>query len=72
MMMMFRFNDASTHEGHLRPNGVLTWFCNETAIMINHICMKCKTRMKKVKVVSCTHHATGPPLHPHQKQSIEE
>ena len=25
----FRFNDASTHEGHLRQNGELTWFCNE-------------------------------------------
>ena len=23
----FRFNDASTHEGHLRQNGVLTRFC---------------------------------------------
>ena len=21
----FRFNDASTHEGHLRQNGELTW-----------------------------------------------
>ena len=30
----FRFNDASTHEGHLRQNGELTWFCNET------ICVK--------------------------------
>ena len=26
----FRFNDASTHEGHLRQNGELTWFCSET------------------------------------------
>ena len=32
----FRFNDASTHEGHLRQNGELTWFCNETVIMISH------------------------------------
>ena len=32
----FRFNDASTHEGHLRQNGVLTWFCNEMALMISH------------------------------------
>ena len=24
----FRFNDVSTHEGHLRQNGELTWFCN--------------------------------------------
>ena len=23
----FRFNDPSTHEGHLHQNGVLTWFC---------------------------------------------
>ena len=39
MMMMndFRFNDASTHDGHLRQNGVLTWFCNETDIMISHL-----------------------------------
>ena len=40
----FRFNDASTHEGHLRQNGELTWFCNETIIMISHKCIKCKTR----------------------------
>ena len=33
----FRFNDASTHEGHLRQNGKLIWFCNETAIKISHI-----------------------------------
>ena len=32
----FRFNDASTHEGHLRQNGELTWFCSETIIMISH------------------------------------
>ena len=32
----FRFNDASTHEGHLRQNGELTWFCSETIIMIRH------------------------------------
>ena len=32
----FRFNDASTHEGHLRQNGKLTWFCNETITMISH------------------------------------
>ena len=31
----FRFNGMSTHEGHLRQNGVLTWFCNETAILID-------------------------------------
>ena len=30
----------STQEDHLRQNGVLTWFCNEMAIMISHICMK--------------------------------
>ena len=29
----FRFNDASTHEGHLRQNGELTWLCSETIIM---------------------------------------
>ena len=40
----FRCKDASTHEGHLRQNGKLTWFCNETVIMISHICIKCKTR----------------------------
>ena len=48
----FRFNDASTHEGHLRQNGELTWFCNETVIMISHICIKCKTRTNlKIKAV---------------------
>ena len=36
----FGFNDTSTHEDHLRQNGVLLWFCNETAIMVSHICMK--------------------------------
>ena len=40
----FRFNDASTYEGHLRQNGELTWFCNETIIMISHKCIKYKTR----------------------------
>ena len=29
----FRFNDTSTHENHLRQNGILTWFCNEMASM---------------------------------------
>ena len=33
----FRFNDASTHESHLRQNGVLTWFCNETAKTMSYI-----------------------------------
>ena len=48
----FRFNNASIHEGHLRQNGVLTWFCNETVIMISHICIKCKTRTNlKIKIV---------------------
>ena len=48
----FRFNDASTHEGHLRQNGELTWFCNETIIMISHKCIKCKTRTNlKIKAV---------------------
>ena len=32
----FRFNDASTHEGHLRQYGELTRFCSETIIMISH------------------------------------
>ena len=48
----FRFNDASTHEGHLRQNGELTWFCNETIIMIIHKWIKCKTRTNlKIKAV---------------------
>ena len=48
----FRFNDASTHEGHLRQNGELTWFCSETIIMISHKCIKCKTITNlKIKVV---------------------
>ena len=48
----FRFNDASTHEGHLLQNGELTWFCNETIIMITHKCIKCKTRTNlKIKAV---------------------
>ena len=33
----FRFNDASTHEGHLRQNGELSWFCNETIIMVSQL-----------------------------------
>ena len=41
----FRFNDASTHEGHLRQTGVLTWFCNETAIMISPILDITRTRL---------------------------
>ena len=40
----FRFNDTSTHEGHLHQNGVLTRFFNETSLMISHICIKYKTR----------------------------
>ena len=48
----FRFNDASTHKGHLRQNGELTLFCNETVIRISHICIKCKTRTNlKIKAV---------------------
>ena len=35
----FRFNDVSTNEGHLYQKGVLTWFCNETAIMTSHTCI---------------------------------
>ena len=51
----FRFNDASTHEGHLRQNGELTWFCNETIIMISLKCIKCKTRtnLKTKSVILC-------------------
>ena len=33
----FRFNDASTHEGHLRQNCELTWFCNEKVIMMSYM-----------------------------------
>ena len=48
----FRFNNASTYEGHLCQNGELTWFCNEMVIMISHICIKCKTRTNlKIKAV---------------------
>ena len=48
----FRFNDASTHEGHLRQSGELTWFCSETIIMISQKCIKCKTRKNlKIKTV---------------------
>ena len=48
----FRFNDASTHEGHLRQNGELTWFCSETIIMVSHKCIQCKTRTNlKIKAV---------------------
>ena len=48
----FRFNDASNHEGHLRQNGELTWFCSETIIMISQKCIKCKTRTNlKIKAV---------------------
>ena len=47
-----RFNDASTHQGHLRQKGELTWLCNETVIMESHICIKCKTRTNlKIKAV---------------------
>ena len=31
----FRYNNASTHEGCLRQNGILTWFCIETATMLS-------------------------------------
>ena len=48
----FRFNNASTHEGHLRQNGELTWFCNEM-IIISHKCIKCKTKTNlKIKTVA--------------------
>ena len=51
----FRFNDASTHEGHLRQNGKLTWFCNETAIKVSYICIKCKTMMMMMNSGLTTH-----------------
>ena len=31
----FGFNDASTNGGHSGQSGVLTWFCNETSIMVS-------------------------------------
>ena len=46
----FRFNDASTHEGHLRQNGILTRVFNETSMLISHICIKCKTRTNFIKI----------------------
>ena len=46
----FRFNDASTHEGHLRQNGKLIWFCNETAIKISHICIKSTMQSKRAAI----------------------
>ena len=52
----FRFNDASSLEGHLRQNDVLTWFCNETAIMISHsaeLSMKKFDNLLWVLVYSC-------------------
>ena len=33
----FRFNDASTDEGHFRLNSELTWFCNVSAIMMSYV-----------------------------------
>ena len=33
----FRFNDASTHEGHLRQNCILTCFSIERAVMVTHL-----------------------------------
>ena len=32
----FRFNDALTHEGHMRQNGISTWFGIKTAIMVSY------------------------------------
>ena len=49
----FRFNNASTHKGHLRQNGVLTWFCNETAIMISH------SILLEAEMLCTTHYWTG-------------
>ena len=31
----FRFKDMSTHKSHLHQNGILTWFCNEMAIIMS-------------------------------------
>ena len=37
----FRFNDASTHEGHLHQNGMFILFSTETAIIItSQVCIK--------------------------------
>ena len=47
----FRFNDASTHEGHLRQNGKLTWFCNETAIKVSYSSWKKKIKKPSAVVV---------------------
>ena len=30
------FNDVSTHEGHLRQNGIFTCFSIERAVMVSH------------------------------------
>ena len=30
----FGFNNASTNEGHLRQNGILTWFGIERAVLV--------------------------------------
>ena len=36
MMTMTRFNLASAHNGHLRKNGIFTWFGIETAKRRSH------------------------------------
>ena len=45
----FRFKDLSTHEGHLLQNGILIWFCNETAIMMSFMCKSaCKSTVEGI------------------------
>ena len=36
----FRFNDTSTHEGHLHQNGILMWSGTETATTIMRLLFK--------------------------------
>ena len=46
----------STHQGHLHHNGVLTWFCNETAIMISHVYIKiCNSKLKHLLMGKMSH-----------------
>ena len=33
----FGFNGASTHEGHLHQNGIISCFSIERAVMVSHI-----------------------------------
>ena len=36
---VFGFNDASTHEGHLHQNGILTLFSIGRAVMVSYLCI---------------------------------